>query len=93
MPQLDDSRCLQCHANQPGAKTSAGYRDSDHRDWITDNGITETRITPYQITQRRGLPRKHEELYNLPYAWSLSLLIDSTHLHRPLDQQTPQMEE
>jgi hypothetical protein len=27
-----DSRCLQCHANQPGAKTSAGYRDSDHRD-------------------------------------------------------------
>jgi len=27
-----DSRCLQCHVNQPGAKTTAGHRDSDHPD-------------------------------------------------------------
>jgi hypothetical protein len=27
-----DSRCLQCHANQPGAKTTADHRDPDHRD-------------------------------------------------------------
>lgn len=27
-----DSRCLQCHVNQPSAKTTADHRDSDHRD-------------------------------------------------------------
>ena len=27
-----DSRCLQCHANQPGAKTTADLRDSNHPD-------------------------------------------------------------
>lgn len=29
-PAAYDSRCLQCHVNQPGAKTTADYRDSDH---------------------------------------------------------------
>jgi hypothetical protein len=27
-----DSRCLQCHVNQAGAKTTAGHRSSDQRD-------------------------------------------------------------
>lgn len=29
-PAAYDSRCLQCHINQTGAKTSADFRDSDH---------------------------------------------------------------
>jgi hypothetical protein len=29
-PAAYDSRCLQCHVNQPGAKTTADLRDSDH---------------------------------------------------------------
>ena len=31
-PAFYDSRCLQCHVNQPRAKSTADLRDSDHRD-------------------------------------------------------------
>ena len=31
-PAAYDSRCLQCHVNQPGARTTADLRDSDHPD-------------------------------------------------------------
>jgi Cytochrome c554 and c-prime len=31
-PAAYDSRCLQCHVNQPAAKTTPDRRDSDHRD-------------------------------------------------------------